>query len=87
MEIVPHGLKQTIGNTTTITQNDAEQNFNLDLPGRADVPARSLAHRSVAVDCRCVVRRARLPDQLSRTAAPEQTMSSFLPNVIVAPDA
>src|SRR5437868_14384153 len=28
MEIVPHGLKQTAGNTTTLTQNDAEQTFN-----------------------------------------------------------
>src|SRR6185369_9277654 len=42
MEIVPHGLKQTAGNTTTVTQDDADQTFNLDLPGRADVSARNL---------------------------------------------
>jgi hypothetical protein len=32
MEIVPHGLKQTLGNTTTLMQNEADQTFNLDLP-------------------------------------------------------
>src|SRR5213079_21640 len=42
MDIVPHGLKQTAGNTITLTQNDADQAFNLDLPGRADVSARNL---------------------------------------------
>ena len=42
MEIVPHGLKQTLGNTTTLMQNEADQTFNLDLPGRADAQARTL---------------------------------------------
>src|SRR5262249_218995 len=42
MEIVPHGLKQTTGSSMALTQNDSEQTFSLDLPGRADVQARSL---------------------------------------------
>src|SRR5216684_8870976 len=37
MEIVPHGLKQTMGNTTTLTQNDADQTFALDLPLHPDI--------------------------------------------------
>src|SRR5207245_2901413 len=32
MEIVPHGLKRTMGNVTTLTQNDADQTVSLDLP-------------------------------------------------------
>jgi len=42
MEIVPHGLKQTVGNATTLTQNDAEQTFALDLSKNPDAQARSL---------------------------------------------
>ena len=63
MEIVPHGLKQTAGNTTTLL-SDGEQTFSLDLPGRADAKARTLrieASPSVA----SLVRGARLPDELS----------------------
>src|SRR5438552_5037959 len=42
VDIVPHGLKQTIGNTTTLTQNDADQTVSLDLPLHPDIQARSL---------------------------------------------
>src|SRR5207237_8970124 len=42
MEIVPHGLKQTMGNTTTLTQNDADQTVSLDLPMHPDIQARTL---------------------------------------------
>jgi alpha-2-macroglobulin len=83
MEIVPHGLKQTAGNTTAITQNDAEQTFNLDLPGRADVSARKLS-----IEASPSIAGALFGALDYLTSYPygctEQTMSSFLPNIVVA---
>lgn len=83
MEIVPHGLKQTLGNATTITQNDADQTFSLDLPANPDSQARNLrieASPSVAGTLFGAL------DYLTSFpyGCTEQTMSSFLPNVIVA---
>src|SRR6184192_701908 len=83
MEIVPHGLKQTVGNTTTLTQNDADQTFNLDLPGRADTQARNLR-----IEASPSIAGALFGALDYLTSFPygctEQTMSSFLPNVVVA---
>ena len=83
MEIVPHGLKQTAGNTTTLTQNDADQTFNLDLPGRADAQARNLR-----IEASPSIAGALFGALDYLTSYPygctEQTMSSFLPNVVVA---
>jgi hypothetical protein len=83
MEIVPHGLKQTTGNTTTVTQDDADQTFNLDLPGRADVSARNLH-----IDASPSIAGALFGALDYLTSYPygctEQTMSSFLPNIVVA---
>src|SRR5256885_6867113 len=83
MEFVPHGLKQTAGNTTTLTQSDADQTFNLNLPGRADTQARNLrieASPSIASALFGAL------DYLTTYpyGCTEQTMSSFLPNVIVS---
>jgi len=83
MEIVPHGLKQTMGNTTTLTQNDAEQTVSLDIPVNPNVSARSLrieATSSIAGTLFGAL------DYLTSYpyGCTEQTMSSFLPNVIVA---
>ena len=83
MDIVPHGLKQTLGNTTTLTQNDADQTFSLDLPMNPDTQARNLrieASPSVAGALFSAL------DYLTSYpyGCTEQTMSSFLPNVIVA---
>jgi hypothetical protein len=83
MEIVPHGLKQTLGNTTTLTQNDAEQTISLDLPMNPNVQARVLrieASPSIAGTLFGAL------DYLTSFpyGCTEQTMSSFLPNVIVA---
>jgi len=83
MEIVPHGLKQTMGNTTTLTQNDAEQTVSLDIPVNPNVQARSLrieASSSIAGTLFGAL------DYLTSFpyGCTEQTMSSFLPNVIVA---
>lgn len=82
MEIVPHGLKKTAGNTTTLL-NDGEQSFNIDLPGSADARARTLrieASPSVASTLFGAL------DYLTSYpyGCTEQTMSSFLPNIVVA---
>src|SRR5437762_10809292 len=83
MEIVPHGLKQTVGNTTTLTQNDADQTFSLDLSANPDSQARNLrieASPSIAGTLFGAL------DYLTSYpyGCTEQTMSSFLPNIIVA---
>ena len=83
VDIVPHGLKQTIGNTTTLTQNDADQTVSLDLPLHPDIQARSL-HIEVSPSIAGTLFGAL--DYLTSFpyGCTEQTMSSFLPNVIVA---
>ena len=83
MEIVPHGLKQTMGNVTTLTENDADQTVALDLPLHPDIQARTLrieASPSLAGTLFGAL------DYLTSYpyGCTEQTMSSFLPNVIVA---
>lgn len=83
MEVVPHGLKQTLGSTTTLTDNDAAQTIPLDLPMNPNVQARTLrieASSSVAGTLFGAL------DYLTSFpyGCTEQTMSSFLPNVIVA---
>lgn len=83
MDIVPHGLRQTAGNTMTFTQNDADQTFNLDVPGRADTLARALR-----IEVSPSIAGALFGALDYLTSYPygctEQTMSSFLPNVVVA---
>ncbi|HEX8144554.1 MAG TPA: MG2 domain-containing protein [Pyrinomonadaceae bacterium] len=83
MEIVPHGLKRTMAQVTTITAERADQTVTLDLPAHPDVQARKLrieASPSVASTLFGAL------DYL--TGYPygcvEQTMSRFLPDVIVA---
>ncbi len=83
MEIVPHGLKQTMGGATALTQNDGEQIQQFNLPLHPDIQARSLrieAAPSVAGTLFGAL------DYLTSFpyGCTEQTMSSFLPNVIVA---
>jgi len=83
MEIVPHGLKQTMGNMTTVTQNDADQTISLDLPLDPNVQTRVMrieASPSIAGTLFGAL------DYLTSFpyGCTEQTMSSFLPNVIVA---
>jgi alpha-2-macroglobulin len=83
MDIVPHGLKRTTGNTMTVTQKDADQTINLDLPGRADTQARSLR-----IEVSPSIAGALFGALDYLTSYPygctEQTMSSFLPNIVVA---
>ena len=83
MAIVPHGLKQTSGAVSTLTQNDAEQTLSLNLPANPDIQARSLrieAAPSIAGSLFGAL------DYLTSFpyGCTEQTMSSFLPNVIVS---
>jgi len=83
MEIVPHGLRQTAGGVRTLTQNDGEQTMSLDLPAHPDIQARSLrieAAPSIAGTLFGAL------DYLTSFpyGCTEQTMSSFLPNVIVS---
>ncbi|HEY3102452.1 MAG TPA: MG2 domain-containing protein [Pyrinomonadaceae bacterium] len=83
MDIVPHGLKQTLGNTTTLMQNDADQTFNLNLPGTTDAQARTLR-----IETSPSIAGALFGALDYLTSYPygctEQTMSSFLPNIVVA---
>ena len=83
LEVVPHGLKQTIGGASTMSGDNDEKTISLNLPADAHSQARSLrieASPSIAGTLFGAL------DYL--TAYPygctEQTMSSFLPNVIVA---
>jgi uncharacterized protein YfaS (alpha-2-macroglobulin family) len=83
MDIVPHGLRRTTGNATTVTQNDADQTFNLDVPGVADTQARALR-----IEVSPSIAGALFGALDYLTSYPygctEQTMSSFLPNIVVA---
>lgn len=83
LEVVPHGLKQTAGGASTLSGDSEEKTISLNLPADAHSQARSLrieASPSVTGSLFGAL------DYL--TAYPygctEQTMSSFLPNVIVA---
>ncbi|MDX6692777.1 MAG: alpha-2-macroglobulin [Blastocatellia bacterium] len=83
MEIVPHGLRQTMGGTTTISDDEADKTIALDLPAHPDTQARKLrieASPSVAATLFGAL------DYLTGFpyGCTEQTMSRFLPDVIVA---
>lgn len=83
LEVIPAGLKQTKGTALALAQDDEEKTFNVDLPANVHAQARTLrieASPSVAGTLFGAL------DYL--TSYPygcvEQTMSSFLPNVVVA---
>ena len=83
MTIVPHGLKQTMGGAVALTQNDGEQTQTFNLSQNPNTQARSLrieAAPSVAGTLFGAL------DYLTSFpyGCTEQTMSSFLPNVVVA---
>ncbi len=81
--VVPQGLKQTKGSAAAITDEVAEKTFILDLPGNANTQARTLR-----IEAAPSVAGAMFGALDYLTSYPygctEQTMSSFLPNVIVA---
>jgi uncharacterized protein YfaS (alpha-2-macroglobulin family) len=83
LPVVPAGLKQTKGGTMTLAEESAERTFSYDLPPAAHPQARSLrieASPSIAGTLFGAL------DYLTSYpyGCTEQTMSSFLPNVIVA---
>jgi len=83
LPIVPAGLRQTKGGTMTVAEESAEKTFSLDLPASANASARSLriqASPSIAGTLFGAL------DYLTGYpyGCTEQTMSQFLPNVVVA---
>jgi hypothetical protein len=83
LQIVPQGLRQTKGNTLTLAEENVEKTIELNLPASANSVARSLrieASPSIAGTLFGAL------DYLTRYpyGCTEQTMSSFLPNVVVA---
>jgi uncharacterized protein YfaS (alpha-2-macroglobulin family) len=83
LEVVPHGLKQSAGGATTISDDSADKTIAIDLPADAHPQARSLR-----IEATPSVTGTLLGALDYLTSYPygctEQTMSSFLPNVIVA---
>jgi uncharacterized protein YfaS (alpha-2-macroglobulin family) len=82
MPVVPHGLKQTLGGATTLPDEYAEKTIALDLPAHPDVQARMLrieAAPSIAATLFGAL------DYLTGYpyGCTEQTMSRFLPDIIV----
>ncbi|MGH9833807.1 MAG: alpha-2-macroglobulin family protein, partial [Blastocatellia bacterium] len=81
--VVPQGLKQTKGSAAAISDEVAEKTFILDLPGNANTQARTLR-----IEAAPSIAGAMFGALDYLTSYPygctEQTMSSFLPNVIVA---
>lgn len=82
LPIVPHGLKQTLGEATTLPEEYAEKTIALDLPVHPDVQARKLrieAAPSIAATLFGAL------DYLTGYpyGCTEQTMSRFLPDIIV----
>ncbi len=81
--VVPQGLKQTKGNAAAMGEDFAERTFILDLPGNANTQARTLR-----IEAAPSIAGAMFGALDYLTSYPygctEQTMSSFLPNVIVA---
>lgn len=83
LPVVPAGLKETLGGTETITEEAGEKTMVLELPANANAQARTLrieAAPSIAGTLFGAL------DYLTSFpyGCTEQTMSSFLPNVIVA---
>ena len=83
LPVVPQGLKRTKGATATMAEETGEQTFTLDLPANANSQARRLR-----VEAAPSIAGAMFGALDYLTGYPygcvEQTMSSFLPNVIVA---
>src|SRR5262249_20613834 len=83
LPVVPQGLKQTKGAAAAMTEETSERTFTLDLPGNANSQARALR-----IEVAPSIAGAMFGALDYLTGYPygctEQTMSKFLPNVIVA---
>ncbi len=82
LEVVPRGLRQVKNETWTTGEEIADQTFSLDLPANADARARKLR---IEVSPSVAGTLFGALDYLTRYpyGCTEQTMSSFLPNVVV----
>ncbi|MGH9764498.1 MAG: alpha-2-macroglobulin family protein, partial [Blastocatellia bacterium] len=82
LPIVPAGLQQTTGGVTTISDESAEKTVSLDIPSNADPVARDLR---IEVSPSIAGSLFGALDYLTSYpyGCTEQTMSSFLPNVVV----
>jgi alpha-2-macroglobulin len=83
MDIVPRGVRQTRGEATTLGGDEEDRTVTVNLPGNADPRGRTL-RIEVAPSVAATLFGAL--DYLTSYpyGCTEQTMSSFLPNVIVA---
>ncbi|HEV8487860.1 MAG TPA: MG2 domain-containing protein [Blastocatellia bacterium] len=82
LEVLPHGLHKTSAESLAITDESAEKTFSLDLPDNAHPAARVL--RIEAAPSTAATLFGALDYLTSYPyGCTEQTMSSFLPNVIV----
>ena len=83
LPVVPQGLKRTTGGAAAMAEETGERTFTLDLPANANSQARTLR-----VEAAPSIAGAMFGALDYLTGYPygcvEQTMSSFLPNVIVA---
>ena len=83
LPVVPHGLKRTTGGAAAMAEETGERTFTLDLPANANSQARTLR-----IEAAPSIAGAMFGALDYLTGYPygcvEQTMSSFLPNVIVA---
>src|SRR5262249_47786363 len=83
LPVVPHGLKQTRGAAAAVLEETGERMFTLDLPPNANAQARTLR-----IEAAPSIAGALFGALDYLTGYPygctEQTMSKFLPNVIVA---
>jgi uncharacterized protein YfaS (alpha-2-macroglobulin family) len=83
LPVVPQGLKRTTGGAAAMAEETAERTFTLDMPASANSQARTLR-----VEAAPSIAGAMFGALDYLTGYPygcvEQTMSSFLPNVIVA---
>src|SRR6185295_12360814 len=83
LEVLPHGLHKTSAESLAVTDETAEKTFSLDLPDNAHPAARVL--RIEAAPSLAVTLFGALDYLTSYPyGCTEQTMSSFLPNVIVS---
>jgi len=83
LEIVPVGLRKTIGGVTSISEDSADKTISLTIPENSNTEARSLR---LEVSPSVTGSLFGALDYLTSYpyGCTEQTMSSFLPNVVVA---
>ena len=82
LEVVPHGLRRTLAQSLVVTADSSEKSISIDLPDNAHPTARALRIEAAPSTAASLFGAL---DYLTSYpyGCTEQTMSSFLPNVIV----